>query len=176
MNAIRNIVTLQLGILLSAGIGIASLFPNYLNLSITALLFCLCYALLSLILVYKKAKLRLGLHNTLLLCTFLIGYILYAIHLPKNIPNHIENQYQEGQKELVLIKIVESQRSTSFYHQYVVKVKQVGNSKTSGKALVRFPKHDSLATLEPGQEKLIFTQIQHLPPPVNPFDIDMRHY
>src|SRR5699024_4649836 len=176
MNAIRNIVTLQLGLLLSAGIGVASLFPDYLKLSITALFLCLGYAFLSLILVYKKAKLRLGLHNTLLFCTFLIGYIVYATHLPKNIPYHIDNHYKEGQKELVHIKILESQRSTSFYHQYIAKVKQISNSKTNGKAIVRFQKHDSLVALEPGQEKLIYAQIQPLPPPVNPFDIDMRNY
>src|SRR5690625_6536325 len=101
MNAIRNILTLQLGLFLSIGIGLASLFPKYLHLSVIALSLCLGYALLSLILLYRNPILRLGLRSTLYICTLLVGYILYALHLPKNIPDHIENHYNKEEKDLV---------------------------------------------------------------------------
>src|SRR5690625_169938 len=176
MNAIRNIVTLQLGLFLSIGIGLASLFPKYLHLSVIALSLCLGYALLSLILLYRNPILRLGLRSTLYICTLLVGYILYALHLPKNIPDHIENHYNKEEKDLVYLKILENQRTTNYYHQYVAKVKQLNHTQARGKILLRIQKKDSLVVLEPGQEKLIYTQIHPLPHPVNPFDIDMRSY
>lgn len=176
MNAIRNIVMLQLGLFLSIGIGLASLFPKYLHLSVIALSLCLGYALLSLILLYRNPILRLGLRSTLYICTLLVGYILYALHLPKNIPDHIENHYNKGEKDLVYLKILENQRTTNYYHQYVAKVKQLNHTQARGKILLRIQKKDSLVVLEPGQEKLIYTEIHPLPHPVNPFDIDMRSY
>lgn len=176
MNAIRNILSLQLGLFLSGGIGVASLFPDYLNLAIIGISLCLGYAFLTLLLVYRNAELRIGLRNILFFCTFLIGYTLYLLHLPQNIPNHIENFYTEGKQEILHITILENRRGTKYYEQYIVKVKQLNDIQTSGKVLMRIQKHDSIEKFEPGHEKLVYTKIQPLSKPVNPFDIDMRDY
>lgn len=176
MDAIRNILTLQLGLFLSFGIGTASLFPDYLLLAVLLLAICLGYALFSLFFLYKNARLLLGIRSVMFLCTFLIGYTLYVIHLPQNKPHHIENSYTKNKKDLLYIEIAENLRSTNYYHQYIAKVKQVNDEQTSGKILVRMRRKDSLQPLEPGKEKLVYTNIEALAQPVNPFDVDMRHY
>src|SRR5690625_1438908 len=174
MNAIGKIVTLQLGLFLSFGIGVASLFPNCLIQAIVGISICLIYALLSLFLLYRNATLRLGLRSMLFFCTFLIGYTLYLLHLPQNIPNHIENISKEGEQELLHIKILENRRSTSYYNQFLATVKQLNEKQTSGKVLMRIPRRDSIEKFEPGQEIVLYTKIQPLAKPVNPFDVDMR--
>ncbi|HLW14540.1 MAG TPA: ComEC/Rec2 family competence protein [Flavobacteriaceae bacterium] len=176
MDAIRNILTLQLGLFLSFGIGTASLFPEYLFLAVSILAICLGYALFSLFFLYKNAKLRLGVRSIMFLCTFLIGYTLYVIHLPQNKSNHIENIYTKNKKDLVFIEVAENLRSTNYYHQYIAKVKQINQQQSHGKILVRMRRQDSLQPFEPGMEKLVYTNIQTLAQPVNPFDVDMRHY
>src|SRR5690625_6838061 len=105
MNAIRNIVTLQLGLFLSIGIGLASLFPKYLHLSVIALILCLGYALLSLILLYRNPILRLLLRSTLYICMLLVGYILYAFHLPINILFDIAIHYNKKEKDVLYLKL-----------------------------------------------------------------------
>lgn len=176
MDAIRNILTLQLGLFLSFGIGTASLFPDYLFLAVLLLTICLGYALFSLFFLYKNAKLRLGVRSVMFLCTFLIGYTLYALHLPQNKPHSIENSYTKSKKDLVHIEIAENLKSTNYYHQYIAKVKQINGKQSQGRVLVRMRRQDSLQPLEPGMERLVYINIEALAQPVNPFDVDMRNY
>lgn len=177
MDSIHTITTLRLALFLSLGIGVASLFPDYFFLAIVVVLISLIYSLFALFLLYKKPKLPLGLRSLLLLCTFFMGYILYLLHLPEYQAKHLAHFHKENKQEWLHIEILENLRTTSYYQQYIVKVKQINHESTSGKVLLRIRAQDSLGAFEPGQEKLLFTNIQALAQPANPFDIDMRkHY
>lgn len=176
MDSIRTITTLPLALFLSLGIGIASIFPDYLFLATIALLISFGYAFFALVFQYKNPKIPLGLQSIIFLCIFFIGYILYLLHLPANKPKNITHFYEENKQEWLHIEVVENLRKTNYYHQYIVKVKQLDNEPTSGKVLVRIRTKDSLKAFEPGQEKLLHTNLQALANPANPFDIDMRKY
>lgn len=176
MDSVRSITTIWLALFLSLGIGIASLFPNNLFFAAIALLVSLGYAFVALIFQYKKPKIPLGLRNLLFLCTFLIGYILYLLHLPANQPRHITHFHKVSNKEWLHVEFLENLRTTSYYQQYIVNVKQVNQEPTFGKVLLRIRTQDSLDIFEPGQEKLLYTNLHVLANPANPFDIDMRKY
>lgn len=177
MDSIRNITSLWLALLLSLGIGTASLFPEYLYLASIILSASIGYTFIALIVHYKKPSSTLGLRSILLSSIFLIGYILYLLSLPENNTKHFAHFYKENKKHWMLIEVQESLKPTSYYQQYIVKIQQLDKNQTNGKVWIRMRKQDSLEAFFPGQQKLLYASVKTLAGPVNPFDIDMRkHY
>lgn len=176
MNPLRNILVLSIALFLSLGIGAAYLHPEFLLEAIVILFLSITYTSIILYLNFKRSSYHFGIRYSLLLSTFLLGYLLYSIHLPTYQKNHIEH-LSIGNKEAVIhLKVIENLRSTSYYHQYIVEAMQVNNNIVKGKILLRSPIKDSIKLWEPGQEKLVYTAIQSIPEPLNPYDIDLRSY
>lgn len=180
MYSLRNLASLSIAFFLSLGIGIASIFSEYLHLA--CILFCACivFALVRSMLISKlnfsPYSLRGFLNFIIYFAAFLLGYIVYLLSLPSYQAKHFSHFYKDSTKVIIHVKITEVLKPTSYYQQYIGEVKQIDQTASHGRILLRSPLKDSLDKFYPGQELLMYPQIQALAAPSNPFDIDFRNY
>lgn len=111
---------------------------------------------------------------------FLFGITLVKIHHPKNFTNHYTHQLEnieiKNTKQHLRFYIKEQLKSTSYYHKYIVCIKQLNSNHAEGKLLLKIKKDSRPKKLTVGDVYTTNTIIKNTPKAINPDQFNYANY
>ncbi|MBC8766411.1 ComEC family competence protein [Arenibacter sp. BSSL-BM3] len=165
--------TIKLTLFLICGILIGYFFNPSLALSFS-LTIILLIALGGVFAYNNKAPSMLfGLLTGLL--TVAIGIFSLTLSKPNNIGSHYTHHSVDGKRAYTL-KIREVLKSNDFSDRYVAHVKHMDSLRVSGKVLLNIAIDSTKGTLLVDDEIVVFTTLQPITPPLNPYQFNYRKY
>ena len=104
-----------------------------------------------------------------------LGILAITTTLPKNKPTHYFHQTSTSKEQLHL-KIREVLKPTEYAHRYVVDIIGVGDTSTTGRALLYLSKASQSDTLKVDNELLVYSKLETIRPPLNPYQFNYQEY
>lgn len=171
-----NFIIVRLSICLALGISSA----HYITLQFRYILFCFGLVLVSLFLVWVTERRRLlqGWFFGLLvyLTFFFMGMLNYSLQMPDLRSSYYGNFVGENKTAVLVVKIKEVLRPSSYYDKYFAQVQQIDEQHTSGLVLLQIKKEEGSTTLFVDEQLKLVATIQELKAPLNPYQFDYKSY
>lgn len=127
--------------------------------------------------VYKKKLQNSRLFGVFtLLFFFLLGILNYHNNTPASVNNHYSHHYLDKEASKILLEIVSIVKPSGYYNKYVASVITVDSASTRGKVLLLVAKEDQKTPLEIDDKMLVYSSIQAVDDPLNPYQFDYKAY
>ncbi len=106
----------------------------------------------------------------------LLGMWVHQMHQPLNHSNHYTHQLSVDEEKLLQLKIKSELKPDLFNKKYVAELSNAGSKKAGGKVLLLVTKEINQNHFQVGDLVLIYSRLQELPAPKNPYQFDYGAY
>ncbi len=175
MNSL-NTVIIKFSVALALGIATAAQLPQF-DFSLLKIIWILFAISIAVMLLHRKKLRSPTVFGFLLLLFFFVsGVAIYVKDDPAVRSNHYVRHASYNDQALVELKVNRVLQPTPYEHRYYSEIISMDNSKVHGNILLKIKSTGSYTLFEPGDQILVYGNLESIKDNLNPDQFDYRKY